>query len=116
MHSRICRRRVTRASKPSISGSPCAQRSFRLATLGVSWHTYARPKPSPMPLMTLVGWDRSWSFCQTLSTSWVTMTRPLPHGQRALALATASGEVVLRRWRIGTSALPTKTRVTIVER
>ena len=35
--SRICRSSATRASRPSISGSPCARRSCRLATLGVSW-------------------------------------------------------------------------------
>jgi predicted ATPase len=32
----ICRKRATHASKPSISGSPCARRSSRLATWSVS--------------------------------------------------------------------------------
>ena len=32
--SRICRRRATRASRPSISGSPCAQHSVRLGDFG----------------------------------------------------------------------------------
>ena len=43
--SHICRRRATRASRPSISASPCARRSFPLVTLNVLWHTCARPKP-----------------------------------------------------------------------
>jgi hypothetical protein len=34
--SRICQRRMTRASRPSTSGSPCARRSVRSASSGVS--------------------------------------------------------------------------------
>jgi class 3 adenylate cyclase len=56
------RRRATPASRPSISGSPCARRSIRLATLGASWRCCARPNPSRRPSTTLVGWDRSLSF------------------------------------------------------
>jgi class 3 adenylate cyclase len=62
----ICPRRVTRARRPLISGSPCARRSSRLATLGASWHCCARPRPSPRPSTTRVGWDRSRAFCQTI--------------------------------------------------
>jgi len=65
--SRIYRRHATRVSRPLTSGSPCARRSSRLATWGVSWHICMRPSPSPRPSMTSVGWDRSLSFCQTIS-------------------------------------------------
>ena len=69
---------ATRASRPSISGSPCVRRSFRLATLGVFWRFCARPRPSQRPSTTRVGWDRSLVFCHAISKSWARMTRPSP--------------------------------------
>ena len=87
---------ATRASRPSISGSPCARRSVRLATLGVSWRICARPRPSRRPSTTRVGWDRSRSFCQTISTRMGAYDQAIAAAQRALALATASGDVVLQ--------------------
>src|SRR5262249_26723205 len=50
----ICRRRVTRASRPSISASPCAMRSFHSVTWGGSWWLCARLRPSLQLSMTLI--------------------------------------------------------------
>ena len=76
--SRICRSSATHASRPSICGSPCARHSVRLATLDVSWRVCARPRPLRRPSTTRVGWDRSRTFCQSISASWARMTRRLP--------------------------------------
>ena len=53
--SRIYRRHAPRTSRPSISISPYAQRSLRLATWDVSWRVCGRPRPSQWPSMTRVG-------------------------------------------------------------
>ena len=63
----------------------------------------ARPRPSLRPSTTRVGWDRSLAFCQSISTTWARMTRPLPpasapcarHGQRGCRPARA-GELLPR--------------------
>ena len=68
----------------------------RLATLGASWRACARPRPSPRPSTTRVGWDRSRSFCHTISTIMGAYDQAIAAAQRALALATASGDVVLQ--------------------
>ena len=43
--SSISQRSVTRASRPSTSASPCAQRSCHLVPPDVSWRLCARPRP-----------------------------------------------------------------------
>ena len=68
---------------------------LRLATLGVSWRLCARPKPSPRPSTTRVGWHRSRTFCQSISRHG-RHDQAIAAAQRALALATAGGEVVLQ--------------------
>ena len=99
---------ATRASRPSISGSPCARRFCRLATWGVSWRTCARPSPSLQPSTTLVGWDRSLSFCHAISTSWVRMTRPSPPPSAPLRSPRPAGMPSCTRWRTGNSAKSTR--------
>ena len=93
--SRICRRRVTRASRPSISGSLCAMRSSRLATLGASWGVCTRLRPSLRLSTIRVGWGRSVSFCPSVSRTTDAYDQAIAAAQRALGLATAGGEVVL---------------------
>ena len=93
--SRICRRRATRASRPSISGSPCARRSARSATLGGSWCLCARLRPSPRALDDPRRLGQVSGF---LSFHFYTMgvyDQAIAAAQRALALATANGDVVL---------------------
>ena len=63
--------------------------------LGVSWRCCARPRPSLRPSTTRVGWDRSCSFCQSISTIMGAYDQAIAAAQRALALATAGGDVVL---------------------
>ena len=87
---------VTHASRPSISGSPCARRSSRLGTLGVSWRVCARPRPSRRPSTTLVGWAKSRALCQTISTSGARLTRLSPPVSAPSRWRTASGDVVLQ--------------------
>ena len=67
--SSICRSSAIHSSRPSISGLPCARRSCRQATWGVSWRVYVRLRPSRRPSTTHVGSDRSPSFCHSISTS-----------------------------------------------
>ena len=55
----------------------------------------ARPRPSRQPSTTRVGWDRSLSLCQSISIFMGAYDQAIASGQRALALATASGEVVM---------------------
>ena len=83
------------SSRPSIFGSRCALRFFRLATLSVSWATCVRRRPSPRPSTIHVGWGRSLTFCQSTSATWG-YDQAVAAGQRALALATAREEVVLQ--------------------
>ena len=86
---------VTYASRPSISGSPCGWRSFRLATPGVSWRLSVRLRLSQRSSTTLVGWDRPLSFCHNISTAGAHTTRLSLSPSAPLALATANGDVVL---------------------
>ena len=76
----------------------------RLATLGVSWRVYARPRPSLWPLTTRVGWDRSRSFCHSISTSWVRMTRPSPPPSAPSRSPRLVGRSSCTRWRTSASA------------
>ena len=69
---------------------------MRLASLGVSWRLCARPRPSPRPSTTRVGWDRSRAFCPSMFTLAGAYDQAIATGQRALALATAGGDVVLQ--------------------
>ena len=114
--SRISQRRVTRASRPSISGLPCAMHSVHLATGGVSWHCCAKPRPSRRSSTTPVGSDGSRSFCATTSISWVRMTRPSPPASAPWRSPRPVGRLSSRHWRTTSSALPTGSRVTIIER
>ena len=61
----------------------------------VSWRVCARPRPSPRPSTIRVGWDRSRSFCQSHFYRMGAYDQAIAAAQRALALATASGDVVL---------------------
>ena len=65
------------------------------ATLGVSWRVCARPSPSPRPSTTRVGWDRSLVFLSRHFYFMGAYDQAIAAGQRALALATAGGDVVL---------------------
>ena len=80
-------------------GAPSA-----LATLGVSWRICARPRPSPRPSTTRVGWDRSRSFCPAISRSWARMTRPSPPPSAPSRSPRPAGRSSCRRWRTSTSA------------
>ena len=96
--------RATRVSRPSICGSPCARRSFRLATLGVSWRVCARPRPS---LRALDDPRRLGQVAGFLSVHFRNMgayDQAIAAAQRALALATASEDVVLHALANHTSA------------
>ena len=77
-------------ARPAL-GAPC-----RLATWGVSWRVCARPRPSRRPSTILVGWDRSLLFLSVHFHFMGAYDQAIAAGQRALALATAGGEVVLQ--------------------
>jgi len=53
-------------------------RSNHLVTLDACWRLYARPKPSPRPSTTRVGWHRSLVFCHSISAAEDSMPRPSP--------------------------------------
>ena len=114
--SRICRSSAIRASRLLTSGSPCAQRSSRLATLGASWRICARPRPSLWPSTTRSGWDRSLAFCHSISASGVRMTRPSPLASAPSHSPRPTGMSSCRRWQTSASASPTMPRATIVGR
>ncbi len=94
--SRICQRRAIHASRPSIFGSPCVQPSLHLATLSAFWSICARPRPLLSPSTTRVGWDRSLRFLSAHFYLMGAHDQTIAAAQRALALATASGDVVLQ--------------------
>ena len=88
-----------------------------LATLGVSWRCCARPRPSPRPSTTRVDWDRSLRFLSNHFYDMGAYDQAIAAGQRALALATASGESCpARAGELLSSAEPTRPRATIVGR
>ena len=66
------------------------------ALRGVSWRICVRPKPSPWPSTTRVGWDRSLRFLSIAFTGEGAYDQAIAAGQRALALATADGDGVLQ--------------------
>ena len=68
---------------------------LRLATMGASWRICARPRPSRWPSTTRVGWDRSLRFLSLHFYRMGAYDQAIAAAQRALALATASGDVVL---------------------
>ena len=109
---RICRRRAPRASRPSISGSPCARRSNRLATWGACWclreaEAVAETLDDPHRLA------RSHSFCHAISPSWARMTRPSSPPNAPSRLLRPVGMVSCTRSRTSTSASLTSPRATI---
>ena len=110
---RICRRRAPRASRPSISGSPCARRSNRLATWGACWCASARPRLWPRPSMIRIAWPESPSFCHAISPSWARMTRPSSPPSAPSRLLRPWGMVSCTRSRTSTSASLTSPRATI---
>ena len=66
--SRICQRqRDTREQAIDLRLALRSALSAVWRTWSVSWRICARPRPSPRPSTTRVGWDRSRSFCQTIS-------------------------------------------------
>ena len=67
----------------------------RLATLGASWPSCARPSPSPRPSTILVGWGRSLLFLSRHFYFMGAYDQAMAAAQRAFALATAGGDVVL---------------------
>ena len=87
--------RDTRSSRPSICTSPCTRRSCRWVTLGVSWHVCARPSPSPRPSMTQRRLRQVALFLPSQFYRMGAYDQAVAAAQRALALATASGEVAL---------------------
>ena len=105
------------ASRPLTSGLICMRRSCHLAILSVSWRRCARPRPSPRPWTTLVGWDRSLSRYHNHFFLRGAYEQSMVCAQRVLALATASGD---RRpagaGEPATSASPIGPRATIVGR
>ena len=64
----------------------------------------ARPRPSRRPSTTLVGWDRSLSFCHAISTSWARMTRPSPPPSAPWRSPRPVGMSSCTRWRTSASA------------
>ena len=93
--SRICRRRATRASRPSISGSPCARRSFRSGDLG---RILACLREAEALAAALDDPRRLGQVSLFLSNHFYLMgayDQAIAAAQRALALATAGGDVVL---------------------
>ena len=102
--SHICQSSPRHLSRPSISGSACARRSFRLATLGASWRVCAKPRPSRRPSTIRVGWDGSRSFCQSISASWARMTRPSPSPSAPSRSPRPAGTSSCTRWQTFTSA------------
>ena len=95
--SRICQSSATHASRPSISGSPCARRSCRLATWGVSWR-YLREAEALArgPRRPASAGTGLCSFCHDHFYFMGAYDQAIAAAQRALALATASGDVVLQ--------------------
>ena len=92
---RICRRAADTVSRPSISGSPCARRSCPGELWAYPGPLCARPRPSPRPWTTIVGWAGLCHSVPHISAAEATCDQAIVAGQRALALATASGDVVL---------------------
>ena len=97
--SGICQRSTTRARRPSTSGSPCAPRSGRRATSGVSWPICARRRPSPRPSTTRGGWARSLACWPSISASWARMTRPSPPPSAPSRWPRPAGTSSCTRWR-----------------
>src|SRR6516162_1566702 len=83
----ICRRRVTRASRPSISGSPCARRV--LVYLREA-EALAAALDDPRRL------GRVSAFLANYFCLMGVPDQAIAAGQRALALATASGDIALQ--------------------
>ena len=107
-HARHTRAGHRPPARPALGAPAC------LATLGVSWRICARPSPSLRLSTTLVGWDRSRSFCHNISAPWAHMTRPSPPPSAPLCSPRLSGRSSCTRWRTSVSAKSTVSRATIV--
>ena len=68
---------------------------YPLGELGGSSSTCRKPKPSPRPWATHTGWGGSLSICSPILRQVCEPDRALTSGQRALAIATALGDVGL---------------------
>ena len=86
---------ATHASRPSISGSPCARRSCRLATLGVSWRVLREAEALAAALDDPRRLGQVSVFLSNYFRLMGAYDQAIAAAQRALALATAGGEVVL---------------------
>ena len=93
---RICRSSATPTSRPSISASPCARCSARLATpRGVFWCICMRPRASRRPSTTRVGSDRACAFSRSSALPGVHMPRRSPASGRPWHPSMGSGADVL---------------------
>ena len=96
MPCRSCRRRATHASRPLISGSPCARRSARSGDFG---RILAYLREAEALAAALDDPRRLGQVSLFLSHHFHFMgayDQAIAAAQRALALATASGDVVLQ--------------------
>ena len=87
---------ATHASRPSISGSPCARRSCRRRLWAYPGAAARGRGPRRRPSTTRVGWDRSRRFLSYHFYFMGAYDQAIAAAQRALALATAGGDVVLQ--------------------
>ena len=87
---------ATRASRPSISGSPCARRSCRSGDSGRILAYSARGRgPRGGPRRPASAGTGLCAFCHVHFCIMGAYDQAIASAQRALALATASGDVVL---------------------
>ena len=94
---RICRSSATRASRPSISGSPCARRSVPSGDFGRILAALREAESlADGPRRPSSAGTRSLAFCHSISISMGAYDQAIATAQRALALATAGGDVVLQ--------------------
>ena len=89
-HARHARAGHRSPARPAHGAPPA------LATLGVSWRVCARLRLSRRPSTIRVGWDRSLPFCRIHFYFRGAHDQAIAAAQRALALATTGGDVVLQ--------------------
>ena len=116
--SRICRRHARHASRPSISGSPCARRSSPSGDLGVHPGVAARGGgPCGSPRRPASAGTGLCSCCHDpFLASWARMTRPSLPASAPWRSPWPAGMASCTRWRTSSSASPTTPRATIVGR
>ena len=83
------------ACRPLISAWRCAMRSTLWASSGGSSSTCRKPKPLPKPWATNIGWGGSRPIYSPNFVVAGELDRALASGQRALAIATALGDIGL---------------------